>query len=301
MNPVELDLDLNKAPDAKQRVFLRQGERLATVIRASVYDDGEPVDLSEYDVYFEMRHPRGAMLEDDVTQTEANVLTYTVSEMAAQEVGTCDVAYFALRPKAADSSLYATTQAFIVIILPNAQCDGNKVAEAYSSEIERMLEWCRNTFLENEEERDAIVDAAAGRADAAAQRANDAADKVEQALKGDLGAVFDVYLDSKKDVSGGFVAYETYQTGIENAGTPDEVTITKTADKKLAVKDGGITPEKIADLAEMRGEMGLGNTLEALAIENGGTGCTTEDAVFNKIVASRYPEKDELLAFLNLS
>lgn len=194
MNPVELDLDLNKAPDATQRVFLRQGERLATVIRATIYDGDEPVDLSGYDVYFEMRHPRGAMLEDDVTQTEGNVLAYTVSEKAAQEVGTCDVAYFALRPKDGGSALYATTQAFIVIILPNAQCDGNAIADAYSSEIERMLEWCHDTFLANEAERDALVDAACDKAYEAADRANEAAQAVDDAVNGKLDGVFAIYL-----------------------------------------------------------------------------------------------------------
>lgn len=194
MNPIELDLDLNKAPDATQRVFLRQGERLATVIRATIYDGDEPVDLSGYDVYFEMRHPGGALLEDDVTQTEGNVLTYTVAEQAAQEVGTCHVAYFSLRPKAGDSALYATTQAFAVIILPNAQCDKNAVAEAYSSEIERMLEWCHDTFLANEAERDELVDAACDRADAAADRANEAADAVNDAVEGKLDGVFAIYL-----------------------------------------------------------------------------------------------------------
>ena len=194
MQPVLLDLDLSKAPQAVQKVFIRQGERNATVIKATIRDNGEPVDLSQYEMYFEMRHPRGAMLEDDVTEYSGNVLTYTVCEQAAQETGTVEVAYFAFRGKQGDPPLFATTQAFAIIILPNAQCDKNAVADAYSSEIERMLEWCHDTFLDNEEARDALVDAACDRADAAADRANEAADAVNDAVEGKLDGVFAIYL-----------------------------------------------------------------------------------------------------------
>ena len=194
MEPVRLDLDLSKSPDHKQKVFIRQGERNATLIEAHITDGGEPVDLSQFEMYFEMRHPRGAMLEDDVTEYSGNVLTYTVCEQATQETGTVEVAYFAFRGKRGDPPLFATTQAFAVIILPNAQCDKNKVAEAYSSEIERMLQWCHDTFLANEEERDALVDAACNKAYEAADRANEAAQAVDDAVEGKLDGVFAIYL-----------------------------------------------------------------------------------------------------------
>lgn len=54
------------------------------------------------------------------------------------------------------------------------------------------------------------------------------------------------YVDSQKDVEGGIVSYDTYVEGVANAGTPDDVTIGKTAANALYVKDFGITANKIA-------------------------------------------------------
>lgn len=46
--------------------------------------------------------------------------------------------------------------------------------------------------------------------------------------------------------------------------------------EKLA--DKSVTPAKISDVSALRGEMGLGATLEALPVVNGGTGATTAEA-----------------------
>ena len=121
-------------------------------------------------------------------------------------------------------------------------------------------------------------------------------------------------LEAVMDQEGGVTSYATHLADIVTA---DETTITKseenvvglkpggiqpehlsngcvTTDKiaskavtsdKLAdgsvenrvIADGAVTPEKISDLAELRGEMGLGNTLGALPISSGGTGVTTVD------------------------
>lgn len=44
--------------------------------------------------------------------------------------------------------------------------------------------------------------------------------------------------------------------------------------------DGGVSPAKVSDLAELRGQMGLGSTLGVLPVANGGTGCSSvEDVV----------------------
>ena len=62
-----------------------------------------------------------------------------------------------------------------------------------------------------------------------------------------------------------------------NSTEVDDITIGYTSDNKLQVKDEAVTPEKISDLTELRGEMGLGNTLGALPISCGGTGATTPE------------------------
>lgn len=41
--------------------------------------------------------------------------------------------------------------------------------------------------------------------------------------------------------------------------------------------DGGVSPAKVSDLAELRGQMGLGSTLGVLPVANGGTGCSSLD------------------------
>ena len=172
------------------------------------------MDLSAYRVMFEMRHPHGALLSDEVQGASGSSFDYTMPEQAATETGVAGVAYFALKdkagPEAAESSLYATTQAFAVVILPNAQGDKNAVAEAYSSEIEAMLEWCRDEFDRAEADREQRVDAAVDKAEEAAKNANDAADLVHQALEGDLDQVFGGYIDGLKDVPGGLVSFDAY-------------------------------------------------------------------------------------------
>lgn len=214
MNPVNLFLDLSKEPEETQAVYIRQGERNATALHVDVSDGGEPVDLSRYRVLFEMRHPHGALLSDEVQGASGTSFDYVLPEAAAHETGVAGVAYFALKDKAgaeaAESSLYATTQAFAVVILPNAQGDENAVAEAYSSEIEAMLKWCRDEFDRAEAEREQRVDAAVAEAEEAAKNANDAADLVHQALEGDLDQVFGGYIDSMKDVPGGLVSFDAY-------------------------------------------------------------------------------------------
>lgn len=214
MNEIYLELDLSKEPEESRAIYIRQGERNATTLHVDVYDNGEPVDLAQYRVVFEMRHPRGALLSDEVKDAAGTSLEYVLPEAAATETGVAGVAYFALKDKAGAEStaaaLYATTQAFAIVILPNAQGDENAVAEAYSSEIEAMLKWCRDEFAKAEAERTAKNDAAVAKAEEAAKNANDAADLVHQALEGDLDQVFGGYIDSMKDVPGGLVSFDAY-------------------------------------------------------------------------------------------
>ena len=214
MNAVNLYLDLSKEPCETQAVYIRQGERNATTLHVDIYDNGEPVDLAQYRVLFEMRHPHGALLSDEVQGAAGSSFNYTMPEQAAHETGVAGIAYFALKDKAGAEStaaaLYATTQAFAVVILPNAQGDKNAVTDAYSSEIEAMLEWCRDEFDKAEADREQRVDAAVDKAEEAAKNANDAADLVHQALEGEMGPIFGEYIDGMKDVSGGLVSFDAY-------------------------------------------------------------------------------------------
>lgn len=215
MNAVNLYLDLSKEPCETQAVYIRQGERNAATLHVDIADGGEPVDLAQYRVAFEMRHPRGALLSDEVQGAAGSSFDYALPDAAAHETGVAGVAYFALKdkagPEAAESSLYATTQAFAIVILPNAQGDANAVADAYSSEIEAMLKWCREEFDRAEAERTQKNDAAVAKAEAAAKNASDAADLVHRALEGEMGEIFDGYLEGKKDVPGGFVSHDRYE------------------------------------------------------------------------------------------
>lgn len=214
MNEIYLDLDLSKEPEESRAIYIRQGERNAATLHVDIADGGEPVDLSQYRVLFEMRHPHGALLSDEVQGASGASFDYVLPDAAATETGVAGVAYFALKdkagPEAAESSLYATTQAFAIVILPNAQGDENAVADAYSSEIEAMLKWCREEFDRAEAERTQKNDAAVAKAEAAAKNAQDAADLVHQALEGDLDQVFGGYIDGMKDVPGGLVSFDAY-------------------------------------------------------------------------------------------
>lgn len=184
IRPTELWLDLAKEPAERQTVFVREGEVNATAIEAHVYDHGERAALDGLTATFYLRHPKGTLLEDVVGEVSGSEIAYTLTAHAAEEVGLCDVAYFSLED--AEGNV-RTTEGFAVLVLPNAQTDGNGIAAAYSSRIEELLEWCRSTFEADEAERQAATDATI-------ERAAKAADSIEQAIKGALDPLFAEYL-----------------------------------------------------------------------------------------------------------
>ena len=216
MQPVRLQLDLDKEPQERYVLSIRQGEVNATRLEVEVTDHGEDVDLSAYSVYFECAHPSGALHSEKVGSTDGNVASYTVAKAVGDEAGTIECAYFALKTTNEDGTtdVYATTQAFIVRVLPNAQTGGAGVAKAYSSEIEEMLAYCRQTFDANETARqsafDSNEDARQAASEAATKRANDAADKVQSAIDGTLDPLFRAWIDAQKDVAGGLVSYDYF-------------------------------------------------------------------------------------------
>ena len=216
MQPVRIQLDLDKEPQERYVLSIRQGEVNATVLQVEVTDHGEPVDLGAYGVYFECAHPNGALHSEKVGSTSGNVATYTVAKAVGDEAGTIECAYFALKVTNDDGAteVYATTQAFIIRVLPNAQTEGAGISKAYSSEIEEMLAYCRQTFDANETQRQSTFDAnekaRQEKSEAATKRANDAADKVYSAIDGTLDPLFKAWIDAQKDVAGGLVSYDLF-------------------------------------------------------------------------------------------
>ena len=106
--------------------------------------------------------------------------------------------------------------------------------------------------------------------------------------------------------------------------TADEVTVTLSGGAVISVKDGGVTTSKLADGSVTRAKLSfdptegitpgaIGAATEdhkhsaaditsgTLPVARGGTGVTTDDALFQKVVSSHYPDNDELLAYLGLS
>ena len=216
MQPVRLNLDLDKEPQERYVLSIRQGEVNATQLEVEITDHGEAVDLSGYGVFFECAHPNGALHSEKVGSTSGNVAAYTVVKAVGDEAGTIECAYFALKTtnEGGTTEVYATTQAFLIRVLPNAQQEGAGIAKAYSSEIEAMLAKCKQTFDANEASRQSTFEAnEAARqtaSEAATKRANDAADKVQTAIDGTLDPLFKAWVDAQKDVAGGLVSYDLF-------------------------------------------------------------------------------------------
>lgn len=179
INVEYVELDIEKDPGKVVPLAARKGERGALTIRASITDHGEPVDLESYDVLFECTTADFKTVSDAVGSVSGNELEYTVADSALSTVGVVKNAYFTLKDAA---GTVATTNAMTIAVLPTAM-DGGGASEAYSSEIEELLEWCQSTFEANEAERQA-------ESDAAVDRANHAAESVELALEGNFNVAF---------------------------------------------------------------------------------------------------------------
>lgn len=135
----------------------------------------------------------------------------------------------------------------------------------------------QSTFDTNEAQREA-------ESDAATERANTAASQVEELVNGNLTPLMEDWLEENTDKPGGIVSYDKYQSEMVVA---DGTTLEKNG-STLSVKDGGIGLGKL--------ESGF-----VLPVEKGGTGVTTDDALYQKVVSSHFvQDKDELKAYLGL-
>lgn len=92
------------------------------------------------------------------------------------------------------------------------------------------------------------------------------------------------------------------------------VTTAKLADKSVTadkLADGAVTIEQLDTSSITPGAIGAAAashnhsaddvTSGTLPVARGGTGVTTDDALFQKVVSSHYPTNEELLAYLGLS
>ena len=194
-----LRLDVRKPPGSRSVVRVRQGEFGSTTVVAEVVDGDSAMDLDGYEATFEMRQPRGGLVQEPADVASGGRLSYTLSRLATSMPGLSGIAYFALR-KAADGggptsrewAEVLTTEAFAVEVLPEACSEGVGVASVYVSEIERMLAACEDDYSSWAASARAECEDAA---EAAAEAAAAAAELVDQAVSGNLDPLFADYLE----------------------------------------------------------------------------------------------------------
>lgn len=94
MNEREMALDLAKEPTIAPVLYLGQGDRNGTVLRVSLYDNGNVLDLDGCSVSFCMRAPGGLDYYEVVGTADGNVVEFLIDETyAAGHVGKTDEAY----------------------------------------------------------------------------------------------------------------------------------------------------------------------------------------------------------------
>lgn len=98
MNEYTLALDLAKAKQRQQQtIFLRQGDKNATTIVATITDHGVAASTSGMTARFQMRLPNGTEYYRKTATLSGNVATVALDEaQAASVAGRTDVAYFQL-------------------------------------------------------------------------------------------------------------------------------------------------------------------------------------------------------------
>lgn len=134
MNTFELSLDLDKSYTGEP-VRLRQGDKRGTVIRATIYDHGEPFTGSYTARYVQAIAGTGHEYYRADATFAAGVATVTVNEEYAAAVAGNTYGYFQF---VSGSTVIASTQSFPVIVLQDATAEA-EVGERYDSAIEDAL------------------------------------------------------------------------------------------------------------------------------------------------------------------
>lgn len=155
MNEREMALDLAKEPTIAPVLYLGQGDRNGTVLRVSLYDNGNVLDLDGCSVSFCMRAPGGLDYYEVVGTADGNVVEFLIDETyAAGHVGKTDEAYVSVTDP---SDAISSTSRFSVVVLRNAK-DGVVPAPAYVTPIEEFLENAQEDVDEAVAAAQAIVD-----------------------------------------------------------------------------------------------------------------------------------------------
>ena len=138
MNTYNLTLDLAKGKARQQQtVFVRQGDKNATTIVATITDHGVAASTSGMTARFAMRLPNGTEYYRKTATLSGSTATVTIDEaQAANAVGRTDTAYFQLLQ---GSTVVASTESFTVVVLPDALADAT-VPESYDSAIQDAID-----------------------------------------------------------------------------------------------------------------------------------------------------------------
>lgn len=133
-------LDITKSAVARSMVeplYLRRGEGEATVLKATVLDGGEPMNVSGYSVTFKLLNPDKQYV--DVPASVDNAANGEVSVVISHDMteisGTTEIAYFEF----SNGSRIATTNDIPIVILASNDLTAADV-EAYQTEIDKLVE-----------------------------------------------------------------------------------------------------------------------------------------------------------------
>ena len=104
-------------------------------------------------------------------------------------------------------------------------------------------------------------------------------------------------------ISGGKISVKTGGVGTEQLAD-GSVTADKLADGAITIEQidtSTVTPDAIGAAPKSHTHAASDVTSGTLPVARGGTGVTTDDALYQKVVSSHFPDNDELLAYLGLS
>lgn len=138
MNTQNLVLDVSKESTQTQVITIGQGDKAATRIHATIYDNGEALAGSGYTANFCMRLPGKA---DYFKASAGNVtdgaITYTVDEEhAAAKAGFTDECYFEILQ---GSTLIASTSRFAIRVLRAVE-DGAELTPGWATDVQNAID-----------------------------------------------------------------------------------------------------------------------------------------------------------------
>jgi len=133
MNEQYMALDVSKEPAYPPAIYLGQGDKSATTLITSIYDNGEPLDLSgNVTVKLIMRSPDDLSYYEVGGTIDGSTATFLIDETYAASVsGTTDTAYVEVNFRNIE---IVSTNRFRVVILESAE-EGVGPSRAYHNGI----------------------------------------------------------------------------------------------------------------------------------------------------------------------